>query len=354
MKLGNRNGWDDDGKTISDLSRAKYDDEAVTLRQMKEITAKKIDTDNLLPQTLKSRLLIPDYDSDKDVVVKKYGESKTFPLDVSKGLGMKGNKVINVVDPTSAADGSNKRYVDTKTSSLLKQMVPRVMTGDLNMISRRVIDVKQAQSHESTHVADVNFVDTTMNNNNLLMTANYQKYVNDILNHSVGSTNQKKMFRYLMDNRSSEFSDEVHVTGVKITNNDFHEVKKETNEMKLHLDLSKGYQSSRVGLNMYPLPTGEYTVVFELYFPSPSVNHSTVQISATSSIRTVSRTSTNLFSDHSRSIIHLHKYNNITPNYLMTDMVLKNKSGISYKQDLVILVIVYGISGFHNNVLLSV
>ena len=354
MKLGNLNGWDDDGTTISDLSRAKYDDEAVTLRQMKEITDKKIDTDSLLPQKLKSRLLMPDYDSDKDVVVKKYVENKTFPLDVSKGLGMKGNKVINVVDPTSATDESNKRYVDTKTSSLLKQMVPRVMTGDLNMNSRRVINVKQAQSHESTHVADVNFVATTMNNSNLLMTANYQKYVNDILNHSVGSTNQKKMFRYLMDNRSSEFSDEVHVTGVKITKNDFLEVKKETNEMKLHLDLSKGYQSSRVGLNMYSLPTGEYTVVFELYFPSPSINYSTVRISATSSNRTVSRTSTNLCSDHSRSIIHLHKYNNTTPNYLMTDMVLKNKSGISYMQDLIILVIVYSISGFHNDVLLSV
>ena len=86
--------------------------------------------------------------------------------------------------------------------------------------------------------------------------------------------------------------------------------------MKRHLDLSKGYHSSRVGLNMYSLPTGEYTVVFEL--------------PATSSIRTVSRTSTNLFSDHSRSIIHLHKYNNTTLNHLMTDMVLKNKSGISY------------------------
>ena len=89
MKLGNRNGWDDNGKSIYYLSRAKYDDEAVTLRQMKEITDKKIDTDNFLPQTLKSRLLIPDYDSDKDVVVKKYVQSKTFPLDVSKGLGMK-------------------------------------------------------------------------------------------------------------------------------------------------------------------------------------------------------------------------------------------------------------------------
>ena len=36
------------------------------------------------------------------------------------------------------------------------------------------------------------------------------------------------MFCYLMDNRSSEFSDEVHVTGVKITINDFHASGRET------------------------------------------------------------------------------------------------------------------------------
>ena len=38
----------------------------------------------------------------------------------------------------------------------------------------------------------------------------------------------------------------------------------------------------------------------------------------------------------------------------MIDMVLKNKSGIRYTQDLVIHAIVHGISGFHTNVLLSV
>ena len=44
--------------------------------------SKKIDKDNLLPQTLKSRLLIPDYNSsdngDKDVVNKKCVDSKTL------------------------------------------------------------------------------------------------------------------------------------------------------------------------------------------------------------------------------------------------------------------------------------
>ena len=95
--------------------------------------------------------------------------------------------------------------------------------------------------------------------------------------------------------------------------------------MKLHLDSSKGYYSSRVGLNMCPLTTGEYKVVFELYFPSASINCSTVQISAISNTETVTRISTNTLSNHSRSITHLHKYNNVTPNYLSIHMVLEIK-----------------------------
>ena len=47
------------------------------------ITDKKIDMDSLLPQTLKSRFLIPDYDSSdnngRDVVNRKYVDRKTLP-----------------------------------------------------------------------------------------------------------------------------------------------------------------------------------------------------------------------------------------------------------------------------------
>ena len=93
--------------------------------------------------------------------------------------------------------------------------------------------------------------------------------------------------------------------------------------MKLHLDSSKGYYSSRVGLNMFPLTTGEYKVVFELYFPSASINCSTVQISAISNTETVTRISTNTLSNHSRSITHLHKYNNLTPNYLLKNFLIQ-------------------------------
>ena len=129
--------------------------------------------------------------------------------------------------------------------------------------------------HESTHAADVNFINTTINNNNTQTTTNYQKYVNDRLNQSVGSTDLENTFVYIKS-KSGRFSDEDDITGLKFIDQDFHQFSKKTYEMKLHLDSSKGYYWSRVGLNIYEVLTGEYTVVFELYFPSASIDHSSV------------------------------------------------------------------------------
>ena len=60
MKLGRGNRWDAEGKTIYDLSRAQHYDEAVTLRQMKDITGKKIDltifTLNIKKQVIYTKL----------------------------------------------------------------------------------------------------------------------------------------------------------------------------------------------------------------------------------------------------------------------------------------------------------
>ena len=61
------------------------------------------------------------------------------------------------------------------------------------------------------------------------------------------------------------------------------------------------YYLSRVGLNMYELTTGEYIVVFEIYFPTVSIDHSSVDISATSSVGTISRVSINKSADLTRS-----------------------------------------------------
>ena len=171
------------------------------------------------------------------------------------------------------------------------------------------------------------------------------------MKYSVQSSDTSNAFQYVMDDPAGQFYDEDNIKGIKKTNKDYHKINKETYEMQLVLD-SSGYYSSRLGINMYMLPNGEYSLVYELYFPN-SIDSSTVQISAVSSVETVSKVTTNVFNNHTRSIIHLHKYNNVNPNRLMIDMVLKNKAGVSYANKLTIFVIVYGVSGYVNNVIIN-
>lgn len=115
---------------------------------------------------------------------------------------------------------------------------------------------------------------------------------------------------------------------------------KKTYGITLHLNSDKGYYSSCAGLGMYEIPTGEYSSVFELYFPSVSIDFKLVVILATSIVETISKVLANKFTDHAISLGHMHKYNNTTPDYLMIDLVLKNKAGVSYTQNLTIHMVV--------------
>ena len=65
------------------------------------------------------------------------------------------------------------------------------------------------------------FINTTINNNNTQTTTNYQKYVNDRLNQSVGSTDLENTFVYIKS-KSRRFSDEDDITGLKFIDQDFH------------------------------------------------------------------------------------------------------------------------------------
>ena len=267
------------------------------------------------------------------------------PDPMEDDIDMANHKIINVADPTNNQDVAHKKYVDDRikaipggdTSDLLKLDGSRVMTGNLQMGDNFITGLEDPNPSDSDYAASVNFVNKT---------------IDDRLKYSVQSSDISNAFQYVMDDPAGQFYDEDDIKGIKKTDKNFHKINKETYEMQLLLD-SRRYYSSRLGINMYILPNGEYSLVYELYYPN-TINSSTVQISAVSSVETVSKVTTNVFNNHTRSIIHLHKYNNVAPNRLMIDMVLKNKAGISYVNKLTIFVIVYGVSGYVNNVHTSV
>ena len=323
-------------------------------------------------------------------------------------INLNDNKLKNIANPTEDEDGANKKYVDDEIGKLphsdngtLKLDESRAMTGTLNLGGQRVINIKgfveddssQAASDAQKYVVhwgkiheirgslkrEINAVeyealnrinpdpmedDIDMANHKIINVATptddqdvanvnfVNKTIDNRLKYSVQSSDTSNAFQYVMNDPAGQFYDEDDIKGIKKTNKDYHKINKETYEMKLLLD-SSGYYSSRLGINMYTLPNGEYSLVYELYYPN-SIDSSTVQISAISAVETVSKVTTNIFNNHTRSIIYLHKYNNVTPNRLMIDMVLKNKAGISYVNELTIFVTVYGVSGYVNNVHTSV
>ena len=110
----------------------------------------------------------------------------------------------------------------------------RSMQGNLNMGKNFINNLKDPGPTNSNFAATVNFVNNTISNNNSTIVTNYQKCVDDRLKHSVQSANTSNAFQYVMDNPA---------------------INKETYEMQLLLD-SKGYYSSRLGVNMYLLQNG--------------------------------------------------------------------------------------------------
>ena len=305
------------------------------------------------------------------------GASKSLYLPLSGIRGMQGNlnmggqSIVNLrpfveIDSAQPAQdnqvinfgyfhtqrGYLKRLINEVASDALNRKSPDPMLDPIDMGNNFITNVKDPLPTNSNYAVTVNFVNRTVSDNNTTMTTNYQKYIDNRLKHTVQSTETSNAFQYVMDDPAGQFYDEDDIKGIKKTNKDYHKINKETYEMQLLLD-SMGYYSSRLGVNMYILPNGEYSLVYELYYPN-SIDSNTVQISAVSSVETVSKVMTNVFSNYTRSIIHLHKYNNVAPNRLMIDMVLKNKAGVSYANELTIFVIVYGVSGYVNNVDTSV
>ena len=163
---------------------------------------------------------------------------------------MKGNKEINVVDQTSATDGSNESYVDTKTSSSLKTDCTRVMTGNLNMNSRskNYVSHRCMKAHMLLMLILSIQLSTIIIKKQLLIIM--QKYVNDRLNQSVGSTDLETHL-YTLRAKVGSLVVKMISQGLNSLIKTFISSVKKTYEMKLNLDSSQGCYSSHVGLNMY-------------------------------------------------------------------------------------------------------
>ena len=223
---------------------------------------------------------------DDEIAKLPHSDNGTLKLDGSRAMAGNldmGHHTITGIKSSSADNAA--LTVGGAKATYLPLSGNRAMQGTLNLSGHSIINIKEPDISDSNYAANVNFVNKTIDNR---------------LKYSVQSSDTSNAFQYVMDDPAGQFYDEDDIKGIKKTNKDYHKINKETYEMKLLLD-SSGYYSSRLGVNMYILPNGEYSLVYELYYPN-SIDSSTVQISAISAVETVSKVTTNVFNNHTRSI----------------------------------------------------
>ena len=321
----------------------------------KKYIDQKVDMKTNMVQKLKSRIQVPDFDgsnyNQSDVPNIKYLRLKYLNKETSGQLqnsllfnsfhSDEKRQIYYLGKPLYESSAVNKAYVDGEiqkvtfdTSSVVLIDGSQTMSGDLDMGNNRIISLKKPMN------------DTDAVN---------KKYLEDQVGEShVQSANAENKFKYIMNDPNAQLSeeDDVKLGNIVTYQNSPHQINKKVVDMKLLLDSSKGYYSSRVGLNLYPLSNGEYTVCLELIWLNDDIDSNSLQIDGTSSIETIHNVSRKTFKTQKyvRLICQFTKNQQIGNNYLYIDIIMKMKSGSSYNKELQTYFTVYGISGHQSNI----
>ena len=243
-------------------------------------------------------------------------------------LNMNGNQIIRLKEPVSSSDASTKGYTDRKIDNIQKfdttlfikkdGLVP--MAADLDMGTHKIINVGQPTT--VTDAATKGYIDKTLAESHLL------------------SSHKSNEFKYLDD--PNETSSEYNITIDAFT--DFNESphkNKKAFQITLTKDVGTNDYRSRMGFNLYPLPLGTYTIIFEYYFPE----NTNIQLSCQSTTAYVHKQIQKDFTDYSKLLVQINNNSKTTPDYLFFTIhgtaVVNNPEGY---------IIVYGVKDWSDSV----
>ena len=286
-----------------------------------------------------------------------------FPMQTQ--LNMNHNSITNLKDPEFGGEAATKSYADKKLD-----LAGGTMTGNLDMGTKQIRNLGPPISSKDAVSAD--FVQNLLINNYLHYGGGTMSGQIDMANHKIinlpeptsakdaatkdfvekshvsQSGLQKNVFLYQMtDVNESSSESNITVTGIKDFANTPHTLFKKA----YHFTIGKNAQNeynARIGFNFNPVPTGAYTYVVE-YFPPFMID---VSVDCRSTPLNVNKQIFKKFPTYVKNIVQIHKWQMATPDYLMID--LKSKGGEATPTRGDGRLIVYGITGTHNDVSSSV
>ena len=255
----------------------------------------------------------------------------------------------------------SKAFVDAEISKLpkpdtdvLKLDGSKAMTGALDMNNNEIKNLKDPQPSDASYAASVNFVNKTVNDSNVIINGIIDNKIQESEERSIQSVQQENIFKKVMtDNLFKEDDDRIEFLST-INYNLLHRINHLTYLFRIKKDPPESY-NGRLSIDLRYLPSGTYTMVFEMKF-FPQIDHDKVSVNAVSSSFNQVSTKTRVikfdYGYYSRSIINFQKlFTNPGIDDLDIDLHLSLKDSVSPKPDKTpINVIVYGVRGTHSDI----
>ena len=305
----------------------------------------------------------------KSVVNKEY-LNENFLKKVDKGVieyyDLKG-EVIKNSGPyfdglfSDGDDLVSKAYVDKEISKLpkpatdvLKLDGSKAMTGALNMNNNEIKNLEYPQPSDTSYAASVDFVNNTIGGNNSVINNIIEKKMQESEERSISSVSQENVFEKVMTDNLFKEDDRIEFIST-INYNLLHHINHQTYLFRIKKDRPESY-NGRLSIDVRYLPTGTYTMVFEMKVFA-QIDHNKVSVNAVSSSLNQVSTKTRVinfdYGYYSRSIITFQKLftNPGIDDIDILDLHLYPKDSVSQKPDKTpINVIVYGVRGTHSNI----
>ena len=277
-----------------------------------------------------------------------------FPMETQ--LDMNHNSITNLKDPEFGGEAATKTYVDSSISSVVSSTAGSIatrlplsggtMTGPLDMGTKSISNLPTPTT--SSEATSKQYVDGQLNLKIGSVVADMietevrlKKYVDD--SHNTTGL-PKDSFRYVME-EVDESTSESGITEVAIVDfpNSPHLYNKKAYAFKVAKDDTNLF-AGRLGLDMYLLPEGEFTLCIE-FFPAKMTG---VSVNVVSVSLNVGKQTTKKLPNYARSIVHLHKWRISPPEYIYLDLKWQGTTQDLSKEGAKL--IVYGIAGSHDDV----
>ena len=234
-----------------------------------------------------------------DGEITKIDTSSFVKLDGSRAmtdnLDMGDHSIQKVGEPVNLDDVATKNYVDGEigyiSTPFLKKDGSRTMTGNLNMNDHKIVSLKDPLDDKD---------------------AINKKYFEDklLLSHLIPS-HHENAFKYLLNRDESSSERNITVNGIDDFNGSPHKNKKAYDVDMIYTTGTQNYDSL-IGINIYPLPPGKFTIIMEYYYPE-NIN---IAVLCQASSAVINKQISKNFNGYIKLLVQFEDQTKQTPDYL--------------------------------------